>query len=116
MRGTSIQTSDNALTGEQKRSLLRDGFLIIKNAVPRDITARARERIRATLPAGERRLLAPAALATHEDTLALFNESRLAGILRREMGPFPPVISAQIAVTPAFDELGGAPSPHVDGS
>ena len=116
MRGTSIQTSDNALTGEQKRSLLRDGFLIIKNAVPRDITARARERIRATLPADERRLLAPAALATHEDTLALFNESRLAEILRREMGPFPPVISAQIAVTPAFDELGGAPSPHVDGS
>ena len=32
------------------------------------------------------------------------------------MGPFPPVISCQVAVTPGHDQLGGKPFLHVDGS
>ena len=31
------------------------------------------------------------------------------------MGPFPPVISCQVAVTPPFNLLGGKPGTHVDG-
>ena len=107
---------EDALQDEERRSLLRDGFVILRGAVPAALCERAAQRIRGVLPEQERRLLAPAALATHEDVLALFNETRVAKVLRRELGPFPPVISSQVAVTPAFDELGGAPFPHVDGS
>ena len=106
----------DALTAAQREALVRDGFTVLRGAVPGELCERAAARIRAALPKRERRLLVPAALATHEDTLALFAQSRLAAVLRREMGPFPPVISAQVAVTPAFDQLGGAPGPHVDGS
>ena len=108
--------SDDALTAAQREALVRDGFIVLRGAVPGELCERAAARIRAALPKRERRLLVPAALATHEDTLALFAQSRLAAVLRREMGPFPPVVSAQVAVTPAFDQLGGAPGPHVDGS
>ena len=105
-----------ALTDDQKLDLLRDGYVVIRGAVPPDRVARARDRISAALPKDERRLLVPADLATHEDTVGLFNNTCLAEILRREMGRYPPVISAQVAVTPPFDELGGTPMPHVDGS
>ena len=104
------------LTLEQKRCLMRDGFVVVRNAVPPDHVARARERIEASQPVGEHRLLAPAELATHPDLVGLLQETRLAGILRREMGPYPDVISCQIAVTPAFDDLGGSVGPHVDGA
>ena len=45
----------------------------------------------------------------------LFNHSSLAAILRNEMGPYPPVISCQVAVTPPYFDFGGAPGTHVDG-
>ena len=105
----------DALTDDQKHALWRDGFVILRGAVPEALCEQAAGRIRSSLPEQERRLLVPAKLATHEDTLALLNKTRLAGILRREMGPWPPVVSSQVAVTPAFDRLNGAPAPHVDG-
>ena len=105
-----------ALTNDQKLDLLRDGYVVIRGAVPPDRVARARDRIGAALPKHQRRLLVPASLATHEDTVGLFNNTCLEDILRNEMGRYPPVISAQVAVTPPFDELGGTPMPHVDGS
>ena len=64
----------------------------------------------------ERRILAPAELATHEDDIRLFGYSCLLNILRTEMGPFPEVVSCQIAVTPPCDKFGYPPAPHVDGS
>ena len=92
---------------------------MIRNAVPRAISHRARELISAQLPRNEHRLLAPPELATHEDVLSLFNDTCLAEIMQNEMGPFPQVISSQIAVTPpydSFDRSGGTPGAHVDGS
>ncbi|MEM7079076.1 MAG: hypothetical protein AAF513_10650 [Pseudomonadota bacterium] len=104
------------LSQAEKQQLFADGYIIIKDAVPYDISQRARELITASLPEHERRLLAPPELATHEHVLGLFKDTCLSEILRTEMGPFPDVISCQVAVTPGGDQLGGEPGPHVDGS
>jgi hypothetical protein len=103
------------LSNTQKQQLFHDGYLIIRDAVPFEVSQRARERITAALPEDERKLLVAADLATHPDVLSLFRDSTMAGILRDEMGPFPDVVSCQVAVTPAFDTLGGSPGAHVDG-
>ena len=105
-----------SLTRDQRRAFLRDGFVVIRNAVPLDMVATARELILAEMPASERRILAPAKLATHPDVIRLFRQTRLADVMRNEMGPFPEVVSCQIAMTPGHDKLGGTPRPHVDGS
>ena len=47
--------------------------------------------------------------------IGLFQDSNIACILADLMGPFPPVISCQVAVTPGHDDLGGTPDIHVDG-
>ncbi len=104
------------LTPEQKQEFFRDGFIVIKNAVPREISQQARDLISSSLPKDERKLVVPAELATHHDVLRLFRDSRLAEIMRNEMGRYPDVISCQVAVTPPFDQLGGRPGTHIDGS
>jgi len=104
------------LSQEEKVRLFEDGYLVLRGAIPREITARARARIKETLPEDERRLLVPANLATHEHVLSLFQDTCLTKILENEMGPFPPVVSCQVAVTPPQDRLGGRPGPHVDGN
>ena len=104
------------LSDEQKRQFLSDGYIVIRNAVPLEICQKARELIIASLPKDEHRLLVPAALATHEDVLALLRNTCLAQVMRNVMGPFPDVISSQVAVLPAFDNVGARPVPHVDGS
>ena len=104
------------LTADQKRDFVRDGFVVVRNAVPAGLVAKARDLIRAGLPESDRRLLAPVELATHPDVIGLFSDTCLADIMHNEMGPFPDVVSCQIAVTPPFDKLGDRPSPHVDGS
>ena len=58
--GNMTQTE---LTAEQKQQFVRDGFIVIKNAIPKDISRRAREAITAGVPETERRLLAPPELA-----------------------------------------------------
>ena len=103
-------------TDDQKQQFLRDGYVIVKNAVPPEISQKARDLISASLPKDEHVLLVPPGLTTHENVLSLFADTCLAEILRNEMGPYPDVISSQIALTPAFDKLGGRPGPHVDGS
>ena len=99
-------------TDVEKRRLFQDGFVVLKNAVPREITARARELIEAGMPKHDRRRFAPIELAKHDDMLRLFKGSSLSEVLKNEMGPFPDVISCQIAVTPGHDDLGGRPGPH----
>ena len=102
-------------TAEQRKSLLQDGFILIKQAVPQAIVAQAHDLIRDALPKNERRLLVPGELATHPKVIGLFYDSQIAPLLRQLMGPFPPVISSQVAVTPPRDDLGGTPGTHVDG-
>ena len=104
------------LSDEDKRVFLRDGYVVVRNAVPDEISQRAHDVVRSHLPEHERHLLVPPALATHDAVLALFNGTCLADILGNEMGPFPDVISSQVAVTPAYDRLDGRVGAHVDGS
>ena len=103
------------LTVEEKTALRDDGYVIVRNAISPEAIAAARTRIESYLPKDERRLLVPGELATHPDIIGLFNQSALQHIITNEMGPFPPVISSQVAVTPPHDQLGGAPGTHVDG-
>ncbi|MEM7099055.1 MAG: hypothetical protein AAF541_12415 [Pseudomonadota bacterium] len=111
-----MQTGSNRFSQDQREQLVRDGYVVLPNAVPAEVIARARSRIINSMPKDERRLLVPPDLATHEDVLETFEKSQAAQILRHEMGPFPDVISCQVAVTPGYDQLGGEPGPHVDGS
>jgi hypothetical protein len=99
-----------------QRQQLRDhGYVILQNVLSQAQVDAAKSIITAALPEHERRLLVPAAVATHPDVIGLFQDSNIASILADLMGPFPPVISCQVAVTPGHDDLGGAPVIHVDG-
>ena len=101
---------------DEKKQFFEDGFLIIKNAVSSKLIARAKTLIEEAIPKDERHLLVPGKLATHHDVTGLFNNSELADTLKRLMGPFPPVISCQVAVIPPFNLLEGKPGTHVDGA
>ncbi|MEM7020551.1 MAG: hypothetical protein AAF512_24815, partial [Pseudomonadota bacterium] len=103
------------LTLDEKQQFLEDGFIIIRNAVSDEAVAQARRLIEEALPKDERRLLVPGKLATHEHIVGLLNDSSLAAIMRNLMGPYPPIISCQVAVTPPHNLLGGKPGTHVDG-
>lgn len=105
----------NAITDQQKQQFLDDGYIVIRNAVPEEVVASARSLITDSLPKDQRRLLVPGELATHPSVIGLFYQSSLDAILNSLMGPFPPLISAQVAVTPGGDDLGGTPGTHVDG-
>lgn len=108
--------SQTHFTDEQKLQFFRDGYIVIKNAVSREISQKAKDLISNSLPKDERKLLVPPELATNPAVIGLFNDSCLAEIMRNEMGKFPDVISCQVAVTPGHNLIGGKPGPHVDGS
>ncbi len=103
------------ISAEQKLQLKDDGYIVLRNAIPPHVVQRAQRLICDSLPESERRLLVPASLATHPSIMALMYESDVAHTLGTLMGPFPPLISCQVAVTPPFDDLGGSPGTHVDG-
>lgn len=105
----------STLTPIEKQHLFDHGYVIIRDAVSREMIDKARALVTEALPEDEHQLLVPGKLATHEDMVGLLNSSSLAAILNSEMGPFPPVISCQVAVLPPFESLGGQPGTHVDG-
>lgn len=96
-------------------SLLEKGYVLLEQAVAPEVVARARKLIEASLPKDRRLLSAPGKLATSPALTGLFNDSSLKPLLRQLMGPFPPVISCQVAVLPPGHRLGGALGTHVDG-
>lgn len=104
------------LSDAEKQQFFDDGFIVIRNAVPRNLALRAQKLLRDSLPEHTRRLLAPPQLATDPRVIGLFNDTCLPELMRNTLGPFPEVISCQIAVTPGHDKLGGVPGTHVDGS
>ncbi|NKB96900.1 MAG: hypothetical protein GKR90_00150 [Pseudomonadales bacterium] len=103
------------LDQSEKTRLYEDGYVIIRNAIDADAIAQAKSLIESFLPKDERRLLVPGKLATDERITGLFTESCVQQVLETVMGPFPPVLSCQVAVTPPFNKLGGVPGTHVDG-
>ncbi len=103
------------LTLDDKQRLLEDGYVIVRNAITPDAVVQARELIQSHLPRDRHQLLVPGKLATDTRMTGLFSDSCLAVILASVMGPFPPVVSCQVAVLPPFNTLGGKPGTHVDG-
>ena len=108
------------LSLEQKRTLYRDGYVIVRNAVPEHLVAAAKQRI----AAGE------GMMAKAPEMTDLVNQSSVTPILHDAMGYFDPPIAAQVGVRPVskpgdhFNNLGYrerdmpyyAAEPHVDGS
>ena len=104
------------LSEEQKRALKRDGFVVLKNAVPRAVTARAKALINED----------PTKIV-HGDNDAingLYSDSVLREVMTEAMGPHTPPVNAQVAVTmPHFSDAvvrnrttaATHPRAHVDG-
>ena len=106
------------LSDAEKRRLVRDGFVILRNAVPRDL----RERAKRVITENPQTIV-------HGDAAAingLYNDSILATVLEEAMGPHTRPINAQVAVTmPHYADAVVrtrvdvnnvyAPSAHVDG-
>ena len=105
-----------SLSDAEKRELKRDGFVILRNAVPRAVTERAKARINHD----------PTRIV-HGDTPAindLYNDSVLREVVLEAMGPHTAPVNAQVAVTmPRFSDAvvrrpvttTSAPAAHVDG-
>ncbi len=111
-----------ALTLEQKRSLYRDGYIILRNAVSKELVQAARQRIRAAKK-GEN-------LGGEKEMTDLLNASSITPILTEAMGKFDPPTFCQVGVRKVskpgdyFNNIGyrdkdmpyyGAES-HMDGS
>ena len=110
------QMSIAELSIDQKRALKKDGFVILKQVVRREITTRAKELINQE----------PTKIAYGDNTAIndLYNASGLREILFDTMGPHTPPINAQVAVTlPNFSDAVVRrpvskvwhPQAHVDG-
>ena len=99
----------------QRQQLRDQGYVVLKDVLSQAQVDAAKGVITDALPKSERRLLVPAEVATHPLVVGLFQGSAIAEILTDLMGPFPPAISCQVAVTPGHDHLGGVPGTHVDG-
>ena len=111
-----------ALTLEQKRTLYRDGYIILRNAVSKELVETARQRIRT---ANEGEILSKA-----KEMTDLINASSITPILTEAMGQFDPPIAGQVGVREVsepgdhFNNLGYrerdmpyyAAGLHVDGS
>ncbi len=103
------------LNDDDRAHLLQHGYVIVRSAINKDALSAARTLITEAIPSDENVLLVPGKLATDARITGLFNDSSIAEVLRSAMGPFPPAISSQIAVTPPYTNVGGEPFLHVDG-
>jgi hypothetical protein len=99
----------SALTTEQKRQLYRDGYIIIKGAISKELTSNAKAAIKQAAAAGKKaRATArsggqPAQaidLNRSEEMLNLVRESRMTPILHDLMGFFDPPKACQVGVLP----------------
>ena len=117
------------LTAEEREALWRDGYVIIRAAVPRSLTARAR----AAIEAAEREGASPLGLGADPAMTDLVNHpaSAVGDILRTTIGRFDPPTACQVAVRPVSQPsdsfvapgyrerdlpyYGGAGALHMDG-
>jgi hypothetical protein len=106
-----------ALTLEQKHQLYRDGYIILKAAVSKEITtaakaaikdaaARSKEAAAATARGGSKPARA-VNLGASDEMLGLVNDSRVAPILHDLMGYFDPPKSCQVGIIPPKSEADG---------
>ena len=112
----------HALSAEQKRSLLRDGYVHIKQCIPKELTSAARAAIEeaerdpqvsdgSVRPTGSKMMDAVRQIGTKHVATDIVNRSPLASILTDLMGKFEEPQACQIAYTPvntkAVEELKG---------
>ncbi len=90
-----MSASPDTLSIEQKRSLYRDGYVIVKNAVSPDLVDAALARIRSAQK-GEN-------LGPTPEMTDLVNASSVAPILREAMGEFDPPVACQVGVRKRSD-------------
>ena len=82
------------VTEEQKRTLYKDGYIVVKNAVSDDLVASALTRIEAATK-GEK-------LGQDATMTDLVNASTVTPILNEIMGEFDPPTHCQIGVNPCL--------------
>lgn len=97
------------LTDAQKLQLFRDGYIIIKGAVSKEITAAAKAAIKAAAAQGKANTAtarsggqpaAPVNIGASDPMLNLVNTSRVTPILNDLMGYFDPPKACQVGVLP----------------
>lgn len=100
------------VTEEQKTRLYRDGYLVIKHAVPLELTRDARERVHALRTSGgttdfQRGFQFFATTPQcQQGFVNMFEGSRLGECLRELIGPFSPIIACDAHNTPGADDSG----------
>lgn len=100
------------ITDEQKTQFYHDGYLIIKNAVPRHLTRDARERVEKLRGEGGTKSFQGGfqffanTPECQQGFVNMFEGSRLAECLRELIGPFSPVIACDAHNTPGADDSG----------
>lgn len=104
-----------SLSDAEKRDLKRDGFVILRSAVPRAVTERAKAFINQD----------PTRIVHGDNPVIndLYNDSVLRDVVLEAMGPHTAPVNAQVAVTmPRFSDAvvrrpvtTTAPGAHVDG-
>jgi hypothetical protein len=99
MQAAGAVTSHDALTYEQKRRLYRDGFVVLRNAVPPELTTAAKTRlaVASTEDQARARSNGVAQLAEAEQMLALLTASGLGDTIEDAMGPFDRPQRCQVA-------------------
>ena len=104
------------LSDDERGRLVQDGFVVLKAAVGRDVTARAK----ALINGDPTRIV----YGDNPAVNGLYNDSVLGELMRHEMGPHSVPVNAQVAVTlpNQADAVvrgkavpGAAPGAHVDG-
>ncbi|MCY4129341.1 MAG: hypothetical protein OXG15_08895 [Gammaproteobacteria bacterium] len=100
------------ITNEQKVQFYHDGFLIIKNAVPLELTRDARERVKGLRASGGTRdfqrgfQFFATTPQCQQGFVNMFEGSRLGECLRELIGPFSPIIACDAHNTPGADDNG----------
>ena len=102
----SLAPGQTKLSDAQKMQLYHDGFLIIKGALPREMTGAAKAAIKETAALAKRGEQPPVPLGANEAMTGLVNQSILTPLLTEAMGTFTPPHFAQVGVLPI--QRGGA--------
>ena len=86
-----LKLHNTSLSHQEKLNLLKDGFVILRNAVPREITQRAKQFINVD----------PKQIVHGDESEVndLYNASTIREVMLEAMGPHSRPISAQVAVT-----------------
>ena len=85
-----MSTNATKLTIEQKHDLYRDGYIVLKNLISREMVETARKKI-SSAKKGEN-------LGSEKEMTDLVNDSSLTPILHEVMGYFDPPIYCQVGV------------------